>query len=118
MGAGCALGSEGASSESGRTTKLGGEVIQAHFQKFVLGRLYQTSNSLSQLNPSDVLVALGRHAQGDWGDLGKDDWAENERSLHDGERLFSVYHDRNGIRFYVVTEADRECSTILLPEDY
>jgi len=36
----------------------------------------------------------------------------------DGSRLFSVYHDRAGVRFWIITEADRSATTILLPSEY
>jgi hypothetical protein len=43
---------------------------------------------------------------------------ENERSVTQRLRLFSVYHDRNNVKFWIITEADRSATTILLPEDY
>ena len=39
-------------------------------------------------------------------------------ALRDGDRLLSVYHDRHGVKFWVITEADRSATTVLLPEDY
>ena len=87
-------------------------------RKFALGRVVQTSTSVGQLNAEDVLMGLARHSLGDWGDLGKDDIAENELSLREGFRLFSVYHDRAGTRFYIITEADRDVTTVLLPDEY
>ena len=61
---------------------------------------------------------IGRHLHGDWGDCGDEDWQENELSLREGFRLLSVYHDRNTVKFWIITEADRSATTILLPEDY
>jgi hypothetical protein len=58
-----------------------------------------------------------RHLKGDWGDLGPEGWAENEYAVRHGERLFSVYHTRHGRKLYVLTEASRYATTILLPED-
>jgi hypothetical protein len=85
---------------------------------FPLGQTVITASAQEQLHPEDVLGCLSRHAKGDWGDLCADDRAENERALRDGGRLFSVYADRNAVRFYIITECDRSVTTTLLPEDY
>lgn len=86
--------------------------------RFPLGQTVITSNAQSQLHPEDVLPALRRHAAGDWGDVDEHDHKENELALKEGFRLLSVYHDRNDIKFWIITEADRSATTILLPEDY
>ena len=85
---------------------------------FTLGQTVITPNAQSQLHPEDVYLSLRRHAAGDWGDVCPADKAENELSLTEGFRLLSSYKDRNGIKFWVITEADRSVTTILLPEDY
>mgnify|MGYP001023454473 CR=1 FL=1 len=85
---------------------------------FTLGRTVITSNALDKLHPEDAALCLSRHSRGDWGELCEHDRKENERGLAVGGRLFSVYRDRHGVRFYVVTEADRSVTTTLLPEDY
>jgi hypothetical protein len=61
---------------------------------------------------------LHRHNQGDWGELDEHDRRENERSLLDHCRLFSAYHLRDGTKIWIITEADRSATTILLPEEY
>ncbi|MCC6357372.1 MAG: hypothetical protein IT450_01400 [Phycisphaerales bacterium] len=86
--------------------------------KFELGRTVITPNAQTTLDQEDVRVSLGRHQRGDWGDCCPEDAKENDFSLPRRLRLFSVYHDRNGIKFWVITEADRSATTILLPEDY
>jgi hypothetical protein len=48
-----------------------------------------------------------RHIKGDWGDVGPDEWAENEYAVTYAERLFSVYHTRHGRKLFVVTEGNR-----------
>ena len=73
---------------------------------------------METLPSPDLLLGLGRHIHCDWGDVCKEDWEANERALMEGTRLFSVYHTRQGVKFYVITEADRSATTILLPEDY
>ena len=86
--------------------------------KFRLGRLVVTRTSKESICHEDIMIALARHAVGDWGDCGEEDWKENDLSLKEGFRLFSVYRDRNGQKFWVITEADRSATTVLLPEDY
>ena len=60
---------------------------------------------------------LARHATGDWGDLCAFDRRQNERALRVGERIFSSYESPAG-KVWIITEADRSITTILLPEDY
>lgn len=60
---------------------------------------------------------LRRHLQGDWGDLTEDDKKENEFSLKNGFRIFSSYETSHG-KVWIITEADRSATTVLLPEEY
>ena len=86
--------------------------------KFSLGRILISPNALNELEDEDVQKALARHARGDWGDVSKDDWKENGFSLERHLRLFSVYHGRDDTKFWIITEADRSQTTVLLPSDY
>ena len=86
--------------------------------KFRLGGIYVTPVALNILHPEDVHLSLCRHAEGDWGEVCDEDRAENEFSLDKHLRLLSVYRDRNGRKFWIITEADRSATTVLLPEDY
>ena len=83
-----------------------------------MGQTVITPNARDTLNPEDVRLSLARHVSGDWGDVDEHDRRENELSLTNQLRLFSVYHDRNKAKFWIITEADRSATTILLPEDY
>jgi hypothetical protein len=83
-----------------------------------LGQIVITCTAQGELNPEDVSRALRRHAGQDWGEVGQDDWAENELALKEGFRVLSVYRDRNQATFWIITEADRSSTTVLLPEDY
>ena len=85
---------------------------------FSLGAVVATPGALEQLTHEDRLDALSRLANGDWGDACSEDWAENERSLKDESRLFSIYHSAAQVKFWIITEADRSMTTILLPEEY
>jgi hypothetical protein len=86
--------------------------------RFSLGRLYITPGAHGALTPADVWLALCRHCRGDWGQLDPDDRKENEAALQQGRRLLSAYHSRQGVAFWIITEADRSATTVLLPEDY
>ena len=86
--------------------------------KFQLGQIVATPNALVSINSEDIATAMRRHASGDWGEVDEHDRQENELSLREGFRLMSVYRDRNGTKFWIITEADRRVTTILLPEDY
>lgn len=86
--------------------------------RFPLGQLVITPNALSRLSHDDVLAALARHAAGDWGEVCEEDRRENELSLERGFRLLSVYRSVAGVKFWIITEADRSVTTALLPEDY
>ena len=85
--------------------------------KFPLGQVVMTANAAAQLAAGDIEKALSRHAAGDWGEVCEADRQENELSLKEGFRLLSVY--RSGeTKFWIITEADRSVTTVLLPEDY
>ena len=86
--------------------------------KFPLGRVVITANAARTLAQEDVVIAIRRHARGDWGELDDHDRQQNQAALKEGSRLLSAYHDRNGVKFWIITEWNREVTTVLLPEDY
>jgi len=86
--------------------------------KFSPGQILMTANAQKQLSQTDVQQALRRHFAGDWGDCDPEDTAANEDALLQGDRLLSVYHTAEKVRFWVITEADRSATTVLLPGDY
>jgi hypothetical protein len=86
--------------------------------RFPLGGLNATSGAVQRLSPADMQTALNAHASGQWGDLDADDLRANEQALEHGGRLVSAYSSEQGTRFYVITEADRSYTTILLPSEY
>jgi hypothetical protein len=86
--------------------------------KFRLGKIVSTPGALDHLTQDDILLAFQRHQAGDWGDVSENDRQENELSLKQGCRLWSVYHAVNGIKFWLITEANRAATTVLMPEDY
>ena len=85
---------------------------------FRIGRIVATPNALERLSQDDIFKAIGRHQSGDWGDVGEHDREANNRALKDRSRLLSVYHSATGVKFWIITEADRSATAILLPRDY
>ena len=85
---------------------------------FELGQVLSTPGALAALGRDDIGKALARHHWGDWGDVGRHDWRANEEGLKEGFRLFSVYHSEKGEKFWVITEADRSSTCVLLPSEY
>ncbi|HEV2294108.1 MAG TPA: hypothetical protein VGR35_09630 [Tepidisphaeraceae bacterium] len=87
--------------------------------QFELGRLLATPGVLDAAGDEDLMVYLSRHARGDWGVVDDADKRANDRALKDGTRLLSAYVLRDGTtRVWVITEADRSATTILLPSEY
>jgi len=86
--------------------------------RFELGEFRLTASADKAISSHDIAVALSRHANGDWGDLSDKERAKNDDSLKNGGRLVSLYRNFNGVKFSIVTEADRSATTVLLPEDY
>jgi hypothetical protein len=84
-----------------------------------LGRVVATPGALNLLTDAeeDAFEYLARHATGDWGELCAFDRRQNERALREGARVLSAYPVR-GERIWIITEADRSVTTILLPEEY
>ena len=86
--------------------------------KFWAGQFFATKGARQEIGFEEILMALNRHKSGDWGDVCPEDWQANETALQDGGRLFSVYHDQNGTKFWIITEADRSITTVLMPDEY
>ena len=86
--------------------------------KFSLGQIVATPNALNHLTQDDIRSGIIRHQAGDWGDLDADDRKENDLALEKGTRLLSAYQASNGTKFWIITEADKSSTTVLLPEDY
>ena len=92
-------------------------VIIATRTAFPLGQIVATSNALTILTPQEIREGLERHAKGDWGDVSSDSIEQNNEALGNGDRVMSVFGNGRK-RFWIITEADRSVTTILMPEDY
>jgi hypothetical protein len=88
--------------------------------KFPLGQLTATPGALHAIQESGQRPwdFLSRHMKGDWGEVCGEDWALNNQALLGGSRLLSAYKTLRGKRLWVITEADRSATTILLPDEY
>lgn len=88
--------------------------------RFSLGQTVATPGALAALEQAQEspLTYLARHVSGDWGDLGPEDKRANEDALKHGDRLLSAYVLSTQERMWIITEADRSYTTLLLPEEY
>ena len=84
---------------------------------FTLGKVLITPGAAVQCSASDVFTILNRHLQNDWGEISDPDWKSNDSAIRNGGRVLSGY-SCNGERVWIITEADRSYTTILLPEEY
>ena len=87
---------------------------------FELGQIVATPGALAALKKAGQQPGefLTRHINRDWGDLDEEDRKENEYSLEHGFRLLSAYKTNAGDRLWIITEADRSVTTLLLPDEY
>ncbi len=87
---------------------------------FELGRVVATPGALQALeeNKKYGMEYLGRHLFGDWGDLEQEDKEENELSVRKGFRILSAYKLPDGQKLWIISEADRSVTTLLLPSEY
>ena len=94
-------------------------------KSFELGQVVATPPALAAMERTgDTPVPfLSRHAAGDWGTVGRDDWKANDRALLEGSRIFSAYKLKDGTKIWIMTTATdengrRESTCIMLPSDY
>ncbi len=87
---------------------------------FPLGQTVATPDALATQEAAGQhpFLFLARHSRGDWGELCPADKRANDRALREGDRLLSAYKTSTGERLWVITEADRSATTILLPSEY
>jgi hypothetical protein len=89
-------------------------------RRFSLGRIVATPGALKMLERHGKTPAgyLNRHLSGDWGDLGIADKRENDLSVRRGYRIFSAYEVSSLNTLWIITEADRSSTCLLLPVEY
>ena len=87
---------------------------------FSLGQVVATPGALDLLDrtATNAMDLLLRHQRGDWGSVPPDDAEENQRSIEAGDRILSSYFLNDAERLWIITEADRSSTTLLLPDEY
>jgi hypothetical protein len=85
---------------------------------FPFGKIVETAGVLVRIPREERLKAVAQHASGDWGEIDGVDWSENDSALRCGERIYSEYCSKAGETFLVITAADRDVTTVMLPEEY
>ena len=87
---------------------------------FSLGQLVATPGALAALERNQQMPGefLKRHINHEWGDLDNNDKRENDYSVTHDFRILSAYTLKDGTRIWIITEADRSSTTILLPSEY
>jgi hypothetical protein len=95
-------------------------VANNNHPKFPLGQTVATPGALRALQEAGQSPAefLARHVQADWGEVCPGDKRLNDEALVQGERLLSAYRTRKGEKLWIITEADRSSTCVLLPEEY
>lgn len=83
-----------------------------------LGRTVATPTALDRVPAEDIIACLRRHQARDWGELDAHDREANNQALRDRTRVLSAYTASNGVKLWIITEADRSVTTVLLPEEY
>ena len=88
--------------------------------RFPLGQIVATPGALSALEEAGESpgIFIKRHVTGDWGEVDEHDQQDNELSVEHGFRLLSAYTLSNGTKIWIITEADRSSTTLLLPSEY
>ena len=88
--------------------------------KFSLGRIVATPGALEAVQEANQnpFEFIQRHQSGDWGELCEEDKRENEFSLKNGFRILSAYRTLHDVKVWIITEADRSVTTLLLPHEY
>ena len=88
--------------------------------KFPLGQTVATPGALAALQEAGQSPAgfLSRHVSADWGEICAEDKRLNDEALVNGERVLSAYRTARNVRIWLITEADRSSTCILLPEEY
>lgn len=85
---------------------------------FELGQIVITPGARAILSNQEIASSLARHCKGDWGMVSKDDSKENDLSVKEGFRILSSYQSQSGEKFWIITEADRSSTCLLLPSEY
>ena len=89
-------------------------------RRFDLGQIVATPGAIEALKNAEQTPVefLSRHAAGDWGTVDAEDKRLNDEAIEIGSRILSAYVTRANVKLWVITEADRSSTCILLPSEY
>lgn len=96
-------------------------VLKFRRPRFLLGGLFATPGAADALAKAgeNEMYFFERHCGGDWGEVSPEDAEANEKAIDEGNRILSAYTLRDGTtKIWVITEANRAATTILLPDEY
>lgn len=87
---------------------------------FIIGKTLATPMAIAALEAHGIspITLIGRHVSGDWSEMHANDQASNHEAIKHGFRVFSSYTLADEVKIWIITEADRSSTTILLPEEY
>ena len=80
-----------------------------------VGPLWATPSAIVNVAWYEMLDAVAVHATGNWGAVSPKQWLANDRAVANGGRICSAHWGLRGLKFWVITEADR--TTIVMPQD-
>ena len=113
--------------ETNRDKEKGGRLLSMHRKgshpnakrdvRFHPGKMELSPALMAVVLPEDAGRGVVRHLCGDWGDVSMEHWKVNNVAVREGDRILSVYTTPQGVRFLVVTDADRSLTRILLAEE-
>lgn len=106
--------------DSGAETVPFLEIIVLEESTFPIGNLMATPRAIAAMDTAGQSIAefLGRHVRGDFGELDAEDTMSNNRAIEVGCRILSAYSMVDGTKLWIITEADRSATTLLLPDEY
>jgi len=82
------------------------------------GEIVITEGVQNSVSANEVIKAIERHYDGDWGDIDANDWKANDEAAQFDRRILSSYTSKCGVTFWIITEWDRNVTTVLLPSEY
>lgn len=84
---------------------------------FELGTIYATHTAMAGMPWYEFMMGLAFHERGNWGEVSPKQWLVNDLAVASGGRICSAHRNRFWVKFWLITEGDRHCTTIVMPED-
>ncbi len=95
-------------------------ITKRQHRKFDLGQIVATPGAIEALEDAEQTPVefLSRHVAGDWGTVDAEDKRLNDEAIEIGSRILSAYVTKADVKLWIITEADRSSTCILLPSEY